>query len=105
MVKYLITTVLTLLMLTLFDSNPWWTVVLVSLVATTFNVKLASIMDATTLSPIFKALLQGCVVAVIAYLFGLTSFFRTTFGTLVGLVLLLTLGEYFRSKLTFQANK
>lgn len=92
MLKYPITIALAVLMLTLFDSNPWWLVVLISAVATAINQQLVPIL-VESLPRLLLGLLQGIVVALLAYLVGLTPYFRTTFGTLVGLVVLVTLAE------------
>lgn len=92
MLKYPITITLAVLMLTLFDSNPWWLVVLVAALATAINQQLAPAL-AQSIPRLLLGLLQGIVVALLAYLVGLTPYFRTTLGTLVGLVVVITLAE------------
>ena len=82
------------LMLTVFDSNQWWKVLLYAIPTTLLNVYLMGMGIQRSLPSSLIAILQGLVAAFIAYLFGLTAFMRTTFGTLVGFALLLSLTEY-----------
>ncbi len=95
--KYIMTTIVALLTLTLFDSNPWWIVVLYSALTTTLNFSLKAKIHANVF---ITAVTQGVSASVLAYLLGLTPFFRTTFGTLVGFALLLSLAEYLLVKFT-----
>lgn len=91
-IHYLVTVITALLTLTLFDSNPWWIVLIYSGVATILNywLFLKTIRNGIGLF----SLAQGILAAFLAYLFGLTPLFRTTFGTLVGYTLLLALAQY-----------
>lgn len=91
--KYILISVVAVLMLTLFDSNPWWKVLLYAIPTTLLNVYLMGMAIQNSIPIFLTGLLQGIAAAVIAYLFGLTPFFRTTLGTLVGFALLLTLAE------------
>ncbi|NMB01482.1 MAG: hypothetical protein GX971_08215 [Firmicutes bacterium] len=92
--KYALITLVALLMLTLFDSNPWWKVLLYAIPTTFANVFLMGMGIQGSLPRIVTAFLQGVLAAFIAYIFGLTPFLRTTLGTLVGFALLLTVLEY-----------
>lgn len=91
-IHYLATGICALLTLALFDSNPWWIVLSYALVATILNYWLyQKIISNSGYLSIFG---QGILGAFLAYLLGLTPFFRTTFGTLVGYALLLALVQY-----------
>ena len=57
--KLIFITVLALLFLTLFDSNPWWKVVLYALPATALNVFLLGVLGQRGLPPYLSAALQG----------------------------------------------
>lgn len=92
--KFVVLSIVGLLMLTIFDSNAWWKVLFYAIPTTLLNVYLMGMGIQKTLPPSLIAILQGVVAAFIAYLFGLTTFMRTTFGTLVGFALLLSLAEY-----------
>lgn len=92
--KYIMITVVALLTLTLFDSNPWWKVLLYAIPATLLNLYLTGMAIQRSLPARLAAPLQGVAAALVAYLVGITPFFRTTLGTLVGFSLLLSLGEF-----------
>ena len=66
---------------------------LYALPATALNVFLLGVLSPRGLPPYLSAALQGLAAALLAYLFGLTPWFRTTLGTLVGFALLFSLGE------------
>lgn len=83
-----------LLMLTLFDSNAWWKSLLFALAAAAANTVLSVFTGQSSLPNIFLALGRGVTSALLAFLLGLTPFFRTTFGTLVGFAFLLTAGGF-----------
>ena len=92
--QFLLLTILGLLLLSLFDSNPWWKVVLYAL-ATALIITHLGQAALQAMSPAFAAVLQGIVAALTAFLIGLTPLFRTTFGTLVGFALLVSAAELF----------
>lgn len=94
--KYMMTTAIALLTLTLFDSNPWWIVVVFSILITAVNFWLVrSFLEGRGGIAAFT---QGIIPAFLAYVVGLTPFFRTTLGTLIGFALLLALGEFLLNK-------
>lgn len=90
--EYVLVFPVSLLMLTLFDSNAWWKVLLFSLAAAALNTVLLARLKGG-LPPGAITLGRGAVDALLAFLFGLTPFFRTTFGTLLGFILLLGLAD------------
>lgn len=96
-VSYIVTATTALLTLALFDSNPWWAVVLYAAGATALNYWIFQTIVQTSSG--FSALGQGVLGAFLAYICGLTSFFRTTFGTLVGYALLLAFGHFVLNRL------
>ncbi|HHW72783.1 MAG TPA: hypothetical protein GX393_06100 [Firmicutes bacterium] len=85
--------VLGLLMLTLFDSNPWWKVALYAAPAALLTGSLSAAAGRNNLSPAFTAALQGLAAGLFAFLLGFTPWFRTTWGTLLGFAFLVTLAE------------
>ncbi len=87
-------TVVSLLTLTLFDSNPWWKVLFFAIPATLLNLYLTGLALQQAWSQVMTAPLQGVVAAFLAYLVSLATVFRATFGTLVGFALLLSVVEY-----------
>ncbi len=92
--KFAMITSTALLTLTLFDSNPWWKVLFYAIPATLLNLYLTGLALQKSWAPILVAPLQGVVAAFLAYLASLTTVFRSTFGTLVGFALLLSIAEY-----------
>ena len=92
--KYAMITLVSLLTLTLFDSNPWWKVLFFAIPATLLNLYFTGLGLQKSWSQAVIASLQGVVAAFLAYLVGLTTLLRITIGTLVGLALLLCLTEY-----------
>ncbi len=88
--EYILVFPIALLMLTLFDSNAWWKVLLFSLAAAALNTVAVNRLAGAP-PPGAVAFGRGAMDAILAFLCGLTPFFRTTFGTLVGFVLLLGL--------------
>lgn len=101
-VHYLVTTATALLTLTLFDSNPWLVVLAYTLVATSLNYWLFQKRLHTSKG--ISALGQGIFGALLAYLFGLTPIFRTTFGTLVGFALFLALAQYVLARFDLESK-
>ena len=97
-------TILALLTLTLFDSNPWWKILFYAIPATLLNLYLTGMALQKSWSPIVISPLQGIVAAFLAYLISLTTIFRVTFGTLVGFALLLCLAEYLFARFFPQKN-
>ncbi len=95
--QFLLLTILGLLLLSLFDSNPWWKVVLYAL-PTAWIITYLGQAARQAMSPAFAAVLQGIAAALTAYLIGLTPLFRTTFGTLVGFALLVSAAEIVLSR-------
>ena len=93
-----------LLTLALFDSNPWWKVLFYAIPATLLNIFLSGMAIQQSWSQHFFAPLQGIVAAILAYFISLTTIFRSTFGTLFGFALLLTLAEYLLARF-FPAQK
>lgn len=91
--KYVLVSISSLLMLTVFDSNSWWKVLLYAIPATLLSLYLLGLSIRTDLSPLPTAVMQGLALTFFAYLCGLTPFFRTTWGTLFGYALLLILAE------------
>lgn len=77
-----------LLMLTLFDSNAWWKVLFFSSAAAVLNTLFlfGRRMGRPAVAIAFG---RGMADALLAFLLGLTPLFRTTFGTLLGFILLL----------------
>ncbi len=92
--KYAMTTLVSLLTLTLFDSNPWWKVLFFTIPATLLNLYFTGLGLQKSWSQAVIASLQGVVAAFLAYLVGLATLLRITIGTLVGLALLLFLVEF-----------
>ncbi|HPT83865.1 MAG TPA: hypothetical protein PLM25_08235 [Limnochordia bacterium] len=101
--QFLLIFVLGLLLLTLFDSNPWWKVLLYAVPAGLLCAYLKEVLAPQTPSSLPAAGLQGLAAALLAYLVGLTPFFRTTAGTLVGFALLVSLGELLLTRLVNRA--
>lgn len=101
LINYLITSFAALLTLALFDSNPWWIVLIYAAIVALVNYWL--LIKSTTINPYLKVLGQGGLGVVLAYLLGLTPFFRTTFGTLIGYGFLLSLATYLSNR--FVASK
>ena len=75
--QFLRLTILGLLLLSLFDSNPWWKVVLYALPTAWINTYLSK-ASRQAMSPACATVLQGIDAALTAYLIGLTPLFRTT---------------------------
>lgn len=88
---YILHAVSALLTLGLFDSNPWWSVLLFSLLAVFSNVVFLNLARQNNYKKMYKRIVFGILPAFLAHLASLTPFFRTTFGTLVGYALLLYL--------------
>ncbi|NLM42372.1 MAG: hypothetical protein GX199_08735 [Firmicutes bacterium] len=97
--QYLLLASLGLLLLTLFDSNPWWKVLLYAVPAGLLCAYLQTVLEVHSSSILLTAALQGLAAALVAYLLGLTPLFRTTGGTLVGFALLVGLGELLLTRL------
>ena len=95
--QFQLLTILGLLLLSLFDSNPWWKVVLYAL-PTAWSSTFLGQAARQAMSPAFAAVQQGIAAALTAYLFGLTPLVRTTFGTLVGFALLVSGSEIVLSR-------
>lgn len=91
--QLLLILLLGLLMLSLFDSNPWWKVVLFSLPTSLLTAYLGAFLGQRDLYRGLGAAAQGLAAALTALVLGLTPFFRTTLGTLLGFALLVALGE------------
>lgn len=100
--EYVMIATSALLMLGLFDSNPWWKVLLYSLFATPLNLALDQLGVQKSWPLSILAFAQGIAASLLAYLFGLTPFFRTTFGTLVGFALTIALGEQLLTRFFWQ---
>lgn len=92
--KFAVLTTAALLTLTLFDSNPWWKVLFLAIPATLLNLYLTGLAIQQSWSQLFAAPLQGIAAAFLAYLVSLTTVLRSTFGTLVGFAILLSIVEY-----------
>ena len=90
-------TIMGLLQLSLFASNPWWKVVLYAL-NTDLRISYLGQAARQAMSPAFASILQGIAAAHPAYLIGLTPLFRTTFGTPVGLAPLVSGAEIVLSR-------
>lgn len=97
-VQYLATLGCSLLMLTLFDSNSWWIVALFAAAVSGINLMLSKTFLTGNNLPLL-AVGQGAAGALLAYLFGFTPLFRTTFGTLIGYALILALGQYLQLRI------
>mgnify|MGYP000848401735 FL=1 len=91
--KYALLSTAALLTLTLFDSNPWWTVLLWAIPATMLNLYLTGMTLQSSLSPNLQALVQGAAAALFAYVVSLPLILRTTLGTLIGFALLVSASE------------
>jgi hypothetical protein len=87
-----------LLTLTLFDSNSWWRVLLSAIPITLLNLFLTGMALQHAWSSWLVAPVQGIVAAFFSFLVSLTGLLRTTFGTLVGLALLVAVLEYLLAK-------
>lgn len=98
--KYFQIVGVSLITLTLFDSNPWWKIFLYALGATSLNLSIARFPSQT-----LRMICQAISAAVLAYLLGLTPYFRTTLGTLIGFTLLLLLSEYLFTILSLKEKK
>ncbi|HHT69701.1 MAG TPA: hypothetical protein GXZ85_10665 [Firmicutes bacterium] len=92
--KYVLLVITGLLTLTLFDSNPWWKVLIYALPATILNTILTNTSALRSWPLVFIGVIQGLTAALLFYLLSLTGFFRATFGTLLGFALLILLTEY-----------
>lgn len=89
--EYAVIAPVSLLMLSLFDSNAWWKVLLFALGGAAIGLVLTSSVAKSSINRISFAFGRGVANALLAFIFGLTPFFRTTFGTLIGFSLLLSL--------------
>lgn len=103
--KYAMITIVSLVMLTLFDGNPWWKVLFFAIPATLLNLYLTGMTIQKSLSTTMMAVVQAVVVAFLAFLISLTTLLRATFGTLVGFAVLLSLADYVLVKLFLGSRK
>ncbi len=93
--KFVMTLLIALLTLSLFDSNPWPIVTLFALVAAAANYLVGDLVVLPAAGNITASIGDGVMAGLIAYIMDLASLgFRTTLGTLVALGLFIALGEY-----------